>query len=593
MTANVNILWARLLLDGLLDGCREIRHACVSPGSRSAPLAVALHEHPDLEVTVHLDERSAAFFALGIGKATGSPAILVCTSGTAAANYLPAIIEASLARVPMIVLTADRPPESRQAGESQTCDQVHLYGRYPRFFQDLPVPEPTLDLLRQAPAIAAHGAASACSPVPGVAHLNVPFREPLAPTPHEPERIAELESTLRGSLRENPGRPRIVLRGPTSPSSLGRSIDARIREARRGLVLIGPTAGRSIEVEHLQAFARDVPFPVCTDITSELRFVEDPQIDRVEHADLLFRAETIARVPPDLVIRIGGMPTSKAVRQYLLRHRPPTLLVQQDADRIDPDATASWTLEASGAELASMAGEWTQSAHEAERGAWSEHLRAAGRLARETIDRGSAPLEAQAISAAVATLPEGGSVFFANSLPIRWADAYLGASPIRLRPFASRGVNGIDGIPSTAFGIAYATGAPLLLVTGDLAFLHDLGGLRAHRTLGVPLMILLLNNNGGGIFSHLPIANFPELFEPLFGTPHDGDLGAAARVFGLDHLVVEEFDQIRTTCTDGFAKGGVKVIELRTKRAEMAKQHQRVAEQVAQTLERELPRWTV
>jgi len=571
--AAANILCARGLLDGLVAG--GVRHVVVSPGSRSTPLVWAAHAQNEITITVQIDERSAAFFALGIAKATGVPAALVCTSGTAAANYFPAVVEASMASVPLVLLTADRPPEARGTGAPQTIDQVGLYGGYVRLFRDLPCPDASsgkrIDEWIDAAVAAGREACATARALPaGPVHLNIPYREPLVPTAEEIERIDAIWGTRE---RERHCEEHAA---PALPSM--DALADRIAHARRPLIVAGPEAVAAGEETAVLGFARTAGIPVFADISSGLRIAGAADgILLCAHADLFLRDGSVAQESPDLVIRLGGVPTSKTIGEYLARHRPHVAAIQPDARRRDPDGVVRATYVGSAGAICERLASRIRRPVDVDP-SWPSLLAEAESAAHAIAD--DAPFEAAAVRAACAGLPHGAILFLSNSMPIRWAEAYTTALPAGVRVLVNRGANGIDGIISTALGAARGTDLPLLLVTGDLALLHDLGGLRAARGLRRPVAILVLNNNGGGIFSHLPIADYPEIGEPLFGTPHDCDLGSAVRAFGIDHRVASSDDRVGDFVRDTFASGGVRVIEVPADRAGNARAHAAVARRI-------------
>lgn len=575
---NLNALWAETLLDALAGA--GVAHVCISPGSRSTPLSNAAYQHAGLATTVHLDERSASFFALGLAKATGKPVALICTSGTAAANYHPAVIEASLSRIPLIVLSADRPPELRQAGAAQTIDQIGLFGRETRFFQDLPVPEPDLALLRTLQAIARHAVVQAVGHPAGPVHLNVPLRDPLPPIPQDAERMAELAAALE---REQASRLSLPVE-PSSPMPSGAAMTAfaeALSRSVRPLIVAGPQAVRPDEAAAVLRVAERFRIPIFADLASGLRFQESPMV--LAGADAFLKLEAIAAKAPDLVIRLGDLPTSKPVNQYLARHRAPALAIGTDRMRHDPEALVHATLDAPVGWTFERLGDMLPE-RKLEAG-WTEGLQELEARTFQHFATSPLPLEAHATVAAFRALPAGGAVFFSNSMPIRYGETFLREAAKGVRVHVSRGANGIDGIPSTAAGIATGSAAPTLLVTGDLAFLHDLGGLAAARHVQHGMVILLLNNDGGGIFNFLPISGFPEVFEPLFGTPHGLDLSHAAHLFGLRHVRLTEAADVQDALDEAFRAGGLHVIEVVTVREETVREHRALMNRLVDALQ--------
>lgn len=552
--ANLNQLWAATLCDTLV--ANGVRQVIVSPGSRSTPLALAVHAHAGLELFMHTDERAAAFFAMGLALASGAPTALVCTSGTAAANYAPAVVECALSRVPLVVLTADRPPRLRQLGAPQTIDQLHLYGHAVRYFQDLPLPAGAglAGMARQV----AQAIAASLGPLPGPVHLNVPFDEPLAPVPQDVEAVAALAEARRPASR--------VLQAPAlAPQAALDEVAARLEGASRPVIVAGP-GRRDSGGQALLDFAAAAGVPVVADVGSGLR---ERASDAVvcAHADVFLRHEPQG---PDLVLRLGAAPTAKGVLTYLARFKPAAIALQPDAAGRDAEALADLVVVGDVADaLARIAPRGAE-----HRRAWLAHWRAQEAAVAAQIAEGGVPAEAAAVAAAVAALPAGAALCLSNSLPVRHADTYLGPELHGKTVYTFRGASGIDGISSAALGVGVAHAGPTLLVTGDLAFLHDLPGLQAARFVRQPLVVLLLNNDGGGIFSLLPIAGATEAFEPLFGTPHGLGFAPAAALFGLAHVCATTPAAVAEATAEALARPGVSVIEFPSRRDETAAAHQ-------------------
>lgn len=502
---------ARLAALGVTD-------AVISPGSRSAPLALCFHACGGLQTWVQIDERSAGFFALGLGRATGRPAVLVCTSGTAAANYLPAVIEAHHAGVPLIACTADRPPERRGWGEPQTIDQIGLYRPAVRWDYDLPVPDSAS--VAAAPGWAESAFAAVVGPDPGPVHLNWPFREPLEP-PANREWLPENSAAV----------PSETAADSTSPllAELTAGCD-------RGVVVAGPWPAGGLEAERAwAAAAADLAvragWPVIGEPIAHVRGLghrDRPCV--VTTADHLLSDEALARqMRPDAVVMVGRTPTTKPVRLWLERTRPEHVVVIDPADRRHRAAPA---LRLTGWVQAPVdrlsLGAAPASEQSAERRGW---LAAWARLesqARSALDREIAAgplLSALTARTVVASLPAGSVLLASNSLPVRDLDAFVfdtGAVTV----VGNRGASGIDGTVSTALGLAAADPArPVALYTGDLALLHDLSGLTAAARIGLHLTVVCVDNGGGGIFSLLPVADRidPDDFDTLFRTPPGAD----------------------------------------------------------------------
>lgn len=570
MIPNLNALWARVLMDAMV--AMGVRAVCLTPGSRSTPLALASHAHPALETFIHLDERAAAFFALGMAKATETPVALVCTSGTAAANYLPAVIEASLSGAALILLTADRPLELRGSGASQTIDQVRLYGPYARAFLETPVASLEIASLRRLRAGAMHAIATGLADPRGPVHLNVPFQEPLEPVRQQEKEVAELARQLDASPLAIASTRHCVDEGSLS------ELAQRIQEAERGLIVAGPTLRHGSLVREL---ALRSGFPLLADIASGLRFGEEPGVVTVRHPEVIMAAGGLPT--PDLVVRVGGLPTSAALQRYLARTNPYLAVIQPDLARRDPEAGAQLVLAGDMADtlqrlVSHLPGQGAPSA-------WRGAFARADRAASEALASHEGPIEALAVRGAIASVPEGGAVFLSSSMPIRYAEALCREAAPGVAVHVSRGANGIDGITSTALGVAAGSQRPTLLVTGDVAFLHDLGGMVGLRHARAPFVVLLLNNDGGGIFSHLPIAGYPEAFETCFGTPHGLRFAAAGLLFGMAHTLAPGSIEAIAAVRQAFAQGWPSLIEVPTDRSREASAYRQLIQHAVGAVE--------
>jgi 2-succinyl-5-enolpyruvyl-6-hydroxy-3-cyclohexene-1-carboxylate synthase len=546
-----------------------VRHACTSPGSRSAPIVLALARERRLRTASHIDERCAGFFALGCAKATGSPAVVTCTSGTATANLVPPVFEAHEAGVPLLVLTADRPPELREVGAGQTIDQLKLYGDAVRWFVEVGVDEATPERVRWMRALACRAtwaALGAGGGRPGPVHLNLPLREPLVP----PRR---LEPDLQ------PGRPggrpwlaRTVPIPASRPLPLGEG-------AARGVVVAGRWE-RSDLGAVVAPFAQHLGWPLLADPLSGARRGDAA----VAHYDALLRDRAFAAAhAPELVLRVGDLPTSKPLRAWLadlpgarqLALRPagvwhdPEGVLEALVDE-DPVSALGVPPRLPPAEPAWLAG-W-RAADE----------RAAGATDAALGDGLSEPRVARELAA---RLPGAATLVVASSMPVRDLESFAGVRDDPPRVLANRGANGIDGTVSTAYGVARASDGPVVLLIGDVALLHDLGGLLAARRLAIPLVVVVLDNDGGGIFEFLPIAGEADAFEAHVATPHGVDLAHAAALFGLGHERPADLPAFRAALDRSLRAAGTTLIEVASHRRENAELHRRVWRAVADGLE--------
>ena len=552
-----------------------VTDACLAPGSRSAPLALALAEHPGIGVHVHLDERSAAFFALGAAKRSGRPVVVVCTSGTAAANFHPAVLEADHARVPLLVLTADRPPELRGTGANQATDQLKLYGPAVRWFCEVGVPADDPAAGRYWRSLVSRAFAEAAGPPAGPVHLNLAFADPLVPLDPAPDPGRRLAG------EPAPGRPGGAP-WTAAPAGVRAAADGdvaalaeAVRAEARGLLVAGWGAG--LDPAAVDAFAAASGWPVLADPLSGAR--RGPAA--VSTYDGLLRAPRFAAGHrPDLVVRVGGAATSKALTAWL-DETVPQVLVDPAGGWLDPGRSVSLRLTADpSALLAAVAARLDGRGP----GPWLGQWLAAERLAREAIDglleEWTEPFEGRVARDLVAWMPDGGTLVVGSSMPVRDVDAF--ARPREgLRLLANRGLSGIDGFVATALGVATAGEEPVAALCGDLTLLHDASSLlgAAGRPRGAVLVVC--DNDGGGIFSFLPQARLPaELFEPLFGTPHGLDLAALAAAARVPSRVVEKAAELVPALDAALAGGGTQLVLVRGDRAANLARHRALTEAV-------------
>ncbi len=553
-----------------------VRHVCVCPGSRSTPLALAFDRHPDVRVWMHLDERSAAYFALGMAKALREPVAALSTSGTAAVNFAPAVAEARYGRVPLIVLTADRPPELREASALQTIDQVRLYGTHARWFWDMPLPESSDVVLRHVGVCAARAVERALGPPAGPVHLNFPFREPLVPSfERAPTSGLETPVAKRGALTLE----------PAAVDNLARKLAA----APRGIIVCGPQDDDGFP-SAVARLAQTLGWPLLADVLSGVRFGPHHDANTLDAYDAFMRDEELAtELAPDLILRFGATPVSKPLQRYVEQHAGAAQIVVDVGDLWnDPSLVAGEVVRADPAWLCNaladaLAGHAVANVTER----WTARWRALDRAARSALAAGLREAgelsEPAAVSALEAVLPDGATLFAGNSMPVRDVDTFFPAGPRRLRVLANRGASGIDGVVSASLGASAVCDGPLALVIGDLSFYHDMNGLFAAKRYGLSATVLLLNNDGGGIFSFLPQADAPESrerFEELFGTPHGLDFRHAAALYGCGWQRPCSVAEVRDALAQSLASPGVQVIEVRTDRRANVDTHRRLWERV-------------
>jgi 2-succinyl-5-enolpyruvyl-6-hydroxy-3-cyclohexene-1-carboxylate synthase len=523
-----------------------VTHAMVAPGSRSTPMAIQLSERKEISTHIFHDERSAAFAALGVGLATSRPAVVLCTSGTAATHFHAAVVEADLSAVPMIVVTADRPPELRDVGAPQTITQTQLYGSAVRWFHDPGVPSG--DAEHTWRALAARVCTETLHAIPGPVHLNIPFREPLV------GRVSSLPAQRDAQW---------------SMARIGRGFDgdgaelAAMLSGRRGVIVAGRGADDSV-----LDLARALLWPVLADARSGLRTANSSDVV-VAHFDGVVRTETfVTRNQPEVVIRVGEPPASKVLGQWLTKCGARTMHIHPYAKVIDPDhavmmrvvADVSSVVQAVKPHVVATEPTWLRSWVSAERAASSAVSSFAG-------DRWSEPTIARTLASSAG----GGShVVVSSSMPVRDLE-WFGGGTCDARVYSNRGANGIDGVVSTAVGVALATGAITYLLIGDVAMLHDVNGILALSSRNADVRIVVVNNNGGSIFSFLPQASVLNTndFEMLYGTPHDVHFESLAHAYGVSFDRVTNADALK----HALSQQGPRIIEACTDRSVNVSQH--------------------
>jgi len=514
-----NLIWASHLIHGL--AASGITHAVISPGSRSTPLTLACLQHSGLKTWVQVDERSAAFFALGLAKACQQPVILICTSGSAPANWYPAVIEADMGATPLILLSADRPAELRDCGANQSIDQTHLFGSHVRAFHELPPADARPAMLRYLRTLTARVVDQCRWPLPGPVHVNVPLREPLVPTaPLAPvEYIAHVE----------------VSHPHPSLSAEEVALLARKLAGGKGLIICGAGNHDSGFPTAVSFLARKLACPVLADPLSGLRFGNHDRASVLCRYDAFLRRRKFKEnLNPDWVLRFGTMPVSKTLQQFLA--------AQPGIDHIVVDANGCWpdplhqATRLVRADSAILCRQLESTLELPVPSPWLEAFLAEERRAAGLAQQ-NAPLEADVVRTIVDLLPDGGTLFSGNSMAIRDLDAFSGSGEKSLQIIGNRGASGIDGNVSTALGLAGGSTSTVVALLGDLAFYHDMNGLLAAQ--GLDVVFVVLNNGGGGIFEYLPQAQL-EYFERAWLTPLGLDFAHAATMYGLAYKKISQ-----------------------------------------------------
>jgi 2-succinyl-5-enolpyruvyl-6-hydroxy-3-cyclohexene-1-carboxylate synthase len=581
-----------LLLRAFVDELARcgMRAACTSPGSRSTPLVLSLAQEERLRCFSHVDERCAGFFALGLAKASGLPVAVACTSGTAAAELLPAAIEAREARVPLLLLTADRPAELRDNGAGQAIDQIKLFGAAAKWYVEVDLHEASLTHLRWIRTLACRAYATTLDGRPGAVHLNFPLREPLVSNRPLPE-----DSSARAG-----GQP-YVRRPYGKPADRGEleELKQMIDGASRGVIVAGRHERRPPLGQAAGALAQALGWPLLADPMSGAR----QGSAAVAHYDAILREETFAtRLDPDLVLRVGDLPVSKPLRSWLAGLSDvPQIALDPEGAWQDPSSVLTDSLKL---EPAAALAELANIVAGRDEGDWLAGWRSADELAAEAISGviGREELTEASVAAELGVLlPAEATLFVASSMPVRDIETFW---PVRADPprvLCNRGANGIDGTVSSAFGAAAAKEGPVVLLIGDVALAHDVGGLLAARRLRLKLTIVLLENDGGGIFDFLPVAHnqlahMPEagshgtaaadVFTTHISTPTGLNFATAASLYGVEHQVAHDLPGFRAALERAMAADGSSIVEVQTKRSENVALHRQMWEAVSLALSR-------
>ena len=592
-TGILNYLWACCIIEELHRN--GITDFCLSPGSRCTPLTTAIACHEDLESTIHFDERGTGFCALGLSRALNKPAVLVSTSGTAAANYLPAVVEAALDCIPLIILTADRPPELRQTGANQSIDQVKIFGDYVRWYFEIPCPTPEI-LPEMILTTIDQGVYRALGRSSGPIHLNCLFREPFLPDDVTQITSAKkffLSSSLPKKLPINycqgisewqlTKKPytQYAKSIPLIPETTVRRISTLIKEYSNGLVVVGRLHSDEERCAILGLIEK-LNWPVYADITSGLRFGH-AQATSIHYFDLLLHQPDFQEVfAPEIVIQFNGKITSKRWYSYLktlnIKHY---YLISNDHSRINPEHVQGHQLEVSISPFCQRLAD--QLIYPSEGQGLSTLKKLSGtinKILNTKINTESAIAEPAIARLISEHILRNTGLYLASSMPIRNMDLFAVANGHPIHLAANRGASGIDGTIASAVGFAKGLQQMTTVLTGDLALLHDLNSLALVKAETIPLIIVVINNKGGGIFSFLPVVNYPSIFEPYFGTPHTLRFKKAAEMFGLSYATPSDQKSFIQAYKNALSVRKSTLIEVSTDRHENVKFHHKIIREI-------------
>ncbi|MBY0599109.1 2-succinyl-5-enolpyruvyl-6-hydroxy-3-cyclohexene-1-carboxylic-acid synthase [Bacillus bingmayongensis] len=547
----------------------------ISPGSRSTPLALLMQQHEQIKTYLHVDERSAAFFALGIAKAKKRPVAILCTSGTAAANYYPAICEAFHSRVPLLVLTADRPHELRDVGAPQAMNQLNLYGSFVKQFMEMALPEAREPMYHYARMTAGRAVASALLVPKGPVHINFPLREPLIPDFSLEELWEKGRGEYTGAVHQG---------SMTMTSEYVSSLTERLSIMEKGLIVCGDDSHPEI-AEGITQFAEQTGYPILADPLSGLRSGDHDKSMVIDCYDTFLRNELLKDAwKPDVIIRFGGMPVSKALTQYIKKQETAVHIVVDDSGKWrDPALVATEVVCASDVSFCKAIIDNMQKREQNDWCGMWKHINDKTKKKLREIETYETAFEGKVITDIVHVLPEEATLFASNSMPIRDTDTFFFNTDKKIHVMANRGVNGIDGIISTALG-ASTVCEPLVLVIGDLSFYHDLNGLLAAKLHDLNVTIVVVNNDGGGIFSFLPQYESKEHFESLFGTPIGLDYEHVVKMYGGSFARVNGWEAFREEVQKGTTEKGLHVVEICTNREENLQLHRELWANTSKTV---------
>lgn len=559
--SNKNSFWGAMCAEVLAR--LGLREAVITPGSRSTPLTFAFSRHRNIQSTALLDERSASFFALGLAQEKHRPIVLICTSGTAAANFYPAIIEASESRIPLLIMTADRPPELRHCHSGQTIDQQKLYGRYPNFELELSLPSVKSARLKYLRQTLVHAWERCRYPVAGPVHLNFPFRDPLAPSDDKDDQTLMQGLDLL-SLIDNV-EPLIEVRESRSPVEAIKLVK-NLKSADRGLIIVGPNQPQNAEcfASSVGQIATELGWPTLTDGLSPLRGFSNLNPYLISHYHfILSHPDLLTRLRPKAVLSIGPLPASKILRAWLEQIPAKTWVLSEALDNVDGLHREATPLRMSVETLRAIIGK-KRTAPTAYCQEWLKVEKRVTGILNKEMRNCHFLFEGKTAWVLSKSLSKRTPLFIANSMPIRDVEIFWSANNRQIRPYFNRGANGIDGTLSTALGIAQAN-KKAVLFTGDLALLHDTNGFLIHSCFKGHLTIILINNNGGGIFENLPIAKFNPQFEDYFATPQNVSFKKIAAAYSLEYSRVKNLDELRKMVSV-LPSSGIRILEIETNR---------------------------
>jgi len=577
---NRNYIWSQVIVEQLaLSG---IIYACISPGSRSTPLTLAFDKNKKIKTFVLPDERSSSFFALGLAKKSKSPVAIVTTSGTAVAELYPAIIEAYQQRVPLIICTADRPAYLRNTGANQTINQNNIYKNHIRFFCDLGLPDLNISSFKRLVNTVNLAVEICLYKNKGPVHLNLPFKKPLEPVSYTDSISKEIFDRIHSKkFYKN----MVVKKTGSKIRTAVKAFAENLSSFKNGIIICGGGIDDNLFPVKLAKLSQALGYPVFADGTSNIRFGGHSKSNIICNYSGFASLDTFRnKLDADIIIQLGKTPTSKQLLNYFKSSNAKKYLIDEYGDLNDPSKTASEIIEINPSDFCDLLIDYLPNKPiqiNRRLNRIKELNLAAAIIKKEIIENAGFPFEGRIVTELFSRLRNNCNIMVSNSLPIRDLDYFVSASQKKINVFANRGASGIDGITSTALGIAAASNEPTLLLTGDLAFYHDMNGLLAAMKYSIPLTIVLINNNGGGIFEALPVAKSKNGFREYFKTPHDLDFAHFVIGYNGYYFNIRSWDNFKDQFPKTFSRTRFTVLEIKTDAKESALIRKRFFDKVA------------
>ncbi len=587
LNINRNTFWTDTFVDELTS--LGVKYVCISPGSRNTPLTLAFAGNKKIKSFVIIDERSCGFFALGLAKADSSPVAVVCTSGTATAELYPAIIEAYQQRVPLIICTADRPPESLDCGANQTINQNNLYRNHIRWFFDVGLPEPTEKRIKHIRVIARRAVYESQLNSKGPVHLNFPFRKPF-----EPDTYTDTinEKILLAASSELKDKKSIFIKESISitEEKWFAQLTSLIKQKKKGIIIAGPENYYEGFTNKCSELGKLLGYPVFADGASQLRCGKHNKYSIIINFDAFVRSQGFSKkYQPELIIHFGRTITSRNLDEYLDNVTAPRFMINEFGDWFDPSNKSISAFACKPVLFCDKMIDHLNANNFQQRDQkWLDDFicldNKAEELKQKFISKTAFPSESRIINELFNLIPDNTNLMISNSMPVRDIDYFLSKSEKNITLFNNRGASGIDGITSTSLGIAAISPKPTFLITGDLAFYHDLNGLLTSMKYKIPLVVLLINNNGGGIFEMLPISKYGKIFKDNFITPHNLNFSYFVKGYNGHYEKIKNWTHLSNAFQKGIKRNKLTLLEIRTDAVLSLKQRKLYWQKVAQAV---------